>query len=65
MLFPFKNRQQLEESEELDLLRTQDEELYLEDNLAKQNFRENTKELFEPLTDTSKNTSGNLTKNFD
>ena len=65
MLFPFKNRQELEESEELALLKNQDEELYLEDKLGKQNFHENTKELFEPLTDTIKNTSENLTKKFD
>ena len=62
MLFPIKNRQELKDLEEVVSLKNQVEEFRLQDNLGKQNFHENRKNLFEPVTDTVKNISENLTK---
>ena len=54
MLFPTKNRDDLEKLEKLTSLQNRVEEVRLQDKLGKQNFHENTEELFEPLTDTKK-----------
>ena len=43
-------------------LKNQAEETRLQDKLGKQNFHENLKKVFEPVTDTIKITSENLTK---
>ena len=59
-----KKRDYLEKLEELASLINQVEELRLPDNLGKQNFHENLKQTYEPLTDTIENTSGDLTKNM-
>ena len=62
MLFRTKNRQELKDLEELVSLQNQVEEVRLQGKLGKQNFRENIKKSFEPVTDTIKNTSEKLTK---
>ena len=62
MLFPIKGREDLEKLNELVSLQDQVKVVRLQDKLAKQNFHENMKKLYEPLTDTIKNTSENITK---
>ena len=62
MLHSIENREVLEKLQELASLKNQVHELRSPDKLGKQQFQENTKKLFEPLTDTKKNTSENLTK---
>ena len=62
MLFPSKNREDLEKIGELDSLQKKVEYLRLQDNLGKQNYHKNAKKFFEPLTDTIKDVSENLTK---
>ena len=62
MLFSIKNRQELEDLEDLASKRNQVEEVRLQDKLGKQNFGENIKKVFEPVTDTIKNTSEKITK---
>ena len=54
MLFPIKNRQGLEDLEGLAPLKNQVEEARLQDNLGKQNYHQNTTQLFKPLTDAIK-----------
>ena len=62
MFFAFKKRGDLEKLEKLASLKNQVAEVRLKGNLGKQAFHENTKKLFEPVTDRHKNTSENLTK---
>ena len=62
MLFQIKNRQELEDLEELVSLKNQVEEFRILDKLGKQNFHENRKKVFEPVTDPNKNTAETLTK---
>ena len=62
MLYSNKNSEDLEFLKELLSLQNQMEEVRLQDKLGKQNFHANTKKLFEPVTDTIKNTSENITK---
>ena len=62
MLFPIKNREDLEKLKELDTLQNQVKAVKLQDKLEKQNFHENIKKLYEPLTDTIKDVSENITK---
>ena len=62
MMFPIKDRKELEKLNELVSLQSQVNEVRLQDKLGEQNFHENTKKVFEPVTDTIKNTSENLTK---
>ena len=50
--------------EELASLQNQVEETLLQDKLGKQNFHENIKNVFEPVTDTKENTSEKQTKTF-
>ena len=52
MLFPTKNRDDLEKLEELTSIQNQIEEVRLQDKLGKQNFHEKIEKLFEPLSDT-------------
>ena len=67
MLFPIKNREDLEKLKELATLQNQVKAVKLQDKLGKQNFHENIKKLYEPLTNTikdvSENITGTLTKN--
>ena len=62
MLFPIKNREDLEKLKELATLQNQVKAVKLQDKLGKQTFHENIKKLYEPLTDTIKDVSENITK---
>ena len=62
MLFPIKNREDLEKLKELAALQNQVKAVKLQDKLGKQNFHENIKKLYEPLTDTIKDVSEIITK---
>ena len=62
MLFPIKDIEDLEKLNELVSLQDQVKVVRLQDKLGEQNFHENMKKLYEPLTDTIQNTSENITK---
>ena len=62
MLYSIKNREDLENLEELVLLQDQVKVVRLQDKLGKQNFQEDMKKVFEPVTKSLENTSENLTK---
>ena len=62
MLYSIKNREVLENLNELVSLQNQVQEVRLQDKLGKQNFHYDAQKAFEPLTDAIKNTSENLTK---
>ena len=62
MLFPIKNRDDNEELEQLAALKNQVDQSRLQDRLGKQKFHEGIKQVFEPVTDTVKNTSEDFTK---
>ena len=62
MLYSIENREDLGTLEELASLENQVKDLRLQDKLGKQNFHEDIKKLYEPLTDTIKNTSEDLAK---
>ena len=62
MLYAIKNREDLENLEELASLENQVKVVKLQDKLGKQNFHENMKKVFEPVTKSLENTSENLTK---
>ena len=61
-MFPIKNREDLQNLNESVSLQNQVKVVRLQDKLGKQNFHEDMKEVFEPLTDKLKKTSENLTK---
>ena len=62
MLFPNKNREDLEKLNELVSLQNQVKTVRLQDKLGKQNFREDLQEVYEPVTKTNKNVSENISK---
>ena len=62
MLFSVKNREDLENLNELVSLQDQVKTVRLQDKLGKQNFHEDMKKVFEPVTKSLENTSENLTK---
>ena len=62
MLYAIKNREALENLEELASLENQVKVVKLQDKLGKQNFHEDMKKVFEPVTKSLENTSENLTK---
>ena len=62
MLYSIKDREDLENLEELVSLESQVNAVRLQDKLGKQNFYENMEKVFEPVTKSLKNTSENLTK---
>ena len=62
MLFPIKDREDLEKLNELILLKDQVQEVRLQDKLGEQNYHEDAKKLFKPMTDEIKNTSEKITK---
>ena len=62
MLYSIKKREDLENLNELISLENQVKELRLQDKLVKHTFHEKIKKVFEPVTDTIKNTSGDSTK---
>ena len=62
MLYSIKDREDLENLEELVSLQDQVKVVRLQDRLGKQNFHEDMKKVFEPVTKSLENTSENLTK---
>ena len=62
MLFPIKNREDLKNLNELVSLQDQVKVVKLQDKLGEQNFHEDIKKVFEPVTKSLENTSENLTK---
>ena len=62
MLYAIKNREDLENLEELTSLENQVKVVKLQDKLGKQSFHEDMKKVFEPVTKSLENTSENLTK---
>ena len=62
MLFPIKDREELNKLEELASLQDQVKVVRLQDKLGKQNFHEDMKKVFEPVTKSLENTSENLAK---
>ena len=62
MLFPIKDREDLEKLNELASLQNEVKVVKLQDKLGKQNFHEDMKKVFEPVTKSLENTSENLTK---
>ena len=62
MLYSIKDREDLENLEELVSLQDQVKVVRLQDKLGKQNFHEDMKKVFEPVTKSFENTSENLTK---
>ena len=61
-MFSIKNREDLENLNELVSLQNQVQEVRLQDKLGEQNYYHKTEKLFELVTDTKRNTSENLTK---
>ena len=62
MLYSIKDREDLEKLEESVSLQNQVKVVKLQDKLGEQNFHEDMKNVFEPVTRTLENTSENLTK---
>ena len=62
MLYSVKDREDLENLEELVSLQDQVKVVRLQDKLGKQNFHEDMKKVFEPVTKSIENTSQNITK---
>ena len=62
MLFPIRNLEDIQNLNDAVSLQNQVKIVRLQDKLGKQNFHENLEEVFEPLTDTLKKTSENITK---
>ena len=62
MLYSIKDREDLENLEELVSLQDQVKVVRLQDKLGKQSFHEDLKKVFEPVTKSLENTSENLTK---
>ena len=62
MLFSIKDREDLENSNELVSLQDQVKVVRLQDKLGNKNFHEDIKKVFEPVTKSLENTSENLTK---
>ena len=62
MLFPVKDREDLENLNKLVSLQSPVKAVRLQDNLGKQNFHEDMKKVFEPVTKSLEYTSQDLTK---
>ena len=62
MLYSIKDREDLENLEELVSLQNQVKVVKLQDKLGEQNFHENMKKVFEPMADTIKDVSENIIK---
>ena len=62
MMFPIRNVEDLQNLNEAISLQNQVKVVRFQDKLGKQNFHENMEEVIEPLTDTLKKTSENITK---
>ena len=62
MLYSIKDREDLQRLVEPASLQNQVKDLRLQDRLGKQNFHEDVKKVFEPVTEKNKNTSEDFTK---
>ena len=62
MLYSIKDREDIEKLEELVSLQNQVKVVKLQDKLGEQNFHEDMKKVFEPVTKSLENTSENITK---
>ena len=62
MLYSIKDREELENLNELASLQDQVKAVRLQDKLGKQNFHEDMKEVFEPVTKSLEKTSQDITK---
>ena len=62
MLYSIKNREYLENLNELASLQDQVKTIRLQDKLGKQNFHNDMKKVFEPVTKSFENTSQDITK---
>ena len=62
MLFPIRNVEDLQNLNEAVSLQNQIQEVRLQNKLGDQNYHEDSKKLFKPMTDAIKNTSEILTK---
>ena len=62
MLYSIKDREDLENLEELALLQYQVKVVRLQDKLGKQNFLEDVKKVIEPVTKSLENTSQDIKK---
>ena len=61
-MYSIKNREELEGSNELVSLQNQVKAVRLQDELGKQNFHEDMKRVFEPITRSLENTTQDKTK---
>ena len=64
MLYSIKDREDLQNLEELVSLESQVKAVRLQDKLGKQNFHESMKRVFDPVTKSLESTSQDLTKTF-
>ena len=62
MLFPINNREDLQNLNELVSLQNQVNEVRLQDKLGEQNYHEDSKKIFKPMTEAIKTTSENIIK---
>ena len=62
MMFPIKDREHLQKLNELISLKNQVQDVRLQDKLGEQNYLEDAKKLFNPMTDEIKNISDKITK---
>ena len=62
MMFPIRNVEDLQNLNEAVSLQNQVKVVRLQNKLGEQNFHEDMTKVFEPLTDTLKKTSENITK---
>ena len=62
MLYSIKDREYLENVEELVSLESEVTAVRLQDKLGKQNFHEDMKKVFKPVTKSLENTSQDITK---
>ena len=62
MLYPIKNIEELKHLNKLLSLQKQVKAVRLQDKLCKQNFHEDFKKVFEPVTNAIENTSEEVTK---
>ena len=62
MLYSIKNVEDLQKLDEAVSLQNQVIEVRLQDRLGAQNYLEDSKKIFKPMTDAKKTTSENITK---
>ena len=62
MMFAIKDREDLQKLNKLILLKDQVQEVRLQDKLGEQNYHEDEKKLFKPMTDEIQNTSEKITR---